>query len=189
MRHIRHFAGSGTPWHRSIHNQEQHQGIPDPIGEKKLAACLCSGRSCCPDRRLRTSRTNVFAVLPVPFQKSSIERRYHFFLVSQIFSLGLTRLFSIKLSVAVKSAIMAKADTKTKIVADGLRYKSKVSGSPFTAATSFGAATMSCFLCGKHRARSQMVSKKILGKSQAVCSPSCKALEAASTSPTNPTKA
>ncbi|AGX86579.1 hypothetical protein [Candidatus Symbiobacter mobilis] len=72
---------------------------------------------------------------------------------------------------------MSKADTKTKIVADGLRYKSKVSGSPFTAASSFGAATMSCFLCGKHRARSQMVSKKILGKSQAVCSPSCKALD------------
>ena len=80
----------------------------------------------------------------------------------------------------VKSAPMAKADTKTKIVADGLRYKSKVSGSPFTAATSFGAATMSCFLCGKHRARSQMISKKILGKSQAVCSPSCKALDEAS---------
>jgi hypothetical protein len=39
---------------------------------------------------------------------------------------------------------------------------------------------MSGFLCGKHRARSQMVSKKILGKSQAVCSPSCKALDEAS---------
>jgi hypothetical protein len=89
----------------------------------------------------------------------------------------------IKPSAAVKFVAMAKADTKTKIVADGLRYKSKVSGSPFTAATSFGAATMSCFLCGKHRARSQMVSKKILGKSQAVCSPSCKALEEASANP------
>jgi hypothetical protein len=75
--------------------------------------------------------------------------------------------------------VMAKADTKTKMLADGLRYKSKVSGSPFTAATSFGAATMSCFLCGKHRARSQMVTRKILGKSQAVCAPSCKEAEAA----------
>ncbi len=75
---------------------------------------------------------------------------------------------------------MAKADTKTKMLADGLRYKSKVSGSPFMAATSFGAATMSCFLCGKHRARSQMVTRKILGKSQAVCSPSCKAADEAS---------
>ena len=74
---------------------------------------------------------------------------------------------------------MAKADTKTKMLADGLRYKSKVSGSPFTAATSFGAATMSCFLCGKHRARSQMSTRKILGKSQAVCAPSCKAADEA----------
>ena len=78
-----------------------------------------------------------------------------------------------------KIEIMAKADTKTKMLADGLRYKSKVSGSPFTAATSFGAATMSCFLCGKHRARSQMVTRKILGKSQAVCAPSCKEAEEA----------
>ena len=78
-----------------------------------------------------------------------------------------------------KILVMAKADTKTKMLADGLRYKSKVSGSPFTAATSFGAATMSCFLCGKHRARSQMSSRKILGKSQAVCAPSCKEAEAA----------
>ena len=74
---------------------------------------------------------------------------------------------------------MAKAETKTTVLPDGLRYKSKVSGSPFMAAASFGGATMSCFFCGKHRARSQMVSKKILGKSQAVCSPSCKALDEA----------
>jgi hypothetical protein len=74
---------------------------------------------------------------------------------------------------------MAKVDTKTKVLAGGLRYKSKVSGSPFTAATSFGAATMSCFLCGKHRPRSQMTTRKILDKSQAVCAPSCKELDAA----------
>jgi len=76
-----------------------------------------------------------------------------------------------------KIRFMAKVDTKTTMLADGLRYKSKVSGSPFTAATSFGAATMSCFLCGKHRPRSQLTSRKILGKSQAVCAPSCKALD------------
>ena len=74
---------------------------------------------------------------------------------------------------------MAKADTKTTMLANGLRYKSKVSGSPFAAASSFGAATMSCFLCGKHRARSQMVTRKILGKSQAVCSPSCQSTDTA----------
>ncbi|MDO9400873.1 MAG: hypothetical protein Q7T46_05390 [Polaromonas sp.] len=72
---------------------------------------------------------------------------------------------------------MSKAETKTTVLADGLRYKSKVSGSPFAATASFGAATMSCFLCGKHRARSLMGTRKVLGKSQAVCAPSCKGLD------------
>ena len=74
---------------------------------------------------------------------------------------------------------MAKAEAKTTVLPDGLRYKSKVSGSPFMAAASFGGATMSCFLCGKHRARSLMGTRKVLGKSQAVCAPSCKALDEA----------
>lgn len=74
---------------------------------------------------------------------------------------------------------MARTDSKTAVLPDGLRYKSKVSGSPFAAAASFGAATMSCFMCGKHRARSSMVMRKVLGKSQAVCAPSCKALDEA----------
>ena len=71
---------------------------------------------------------------------------------------------------------MARADAKTTVLADGLRYKSKVSGSPFVASASFGAATMSCFMCGKHRLRSQMRTRQVLGKSQSVCAPSCKAL-------------
>ncbi len=71
---------------------------------------------------------------------------------------------------------MSRSDSKTTVLADGLRYKSKVSGSPFAVSVSFGAATMSCFLCGKHRPRSQMGTRKVLGKSQAVCAPSCKAL-------------
>ena len=74
---------------------------------------------------------------------------------------------------------MARSEAKTAVLDNGLRYKSKVSGSPFQAAASFGAATMSCFLCGKHRARSLMGTRKVLGKSQAVCSPSCKALDEA----------
>ncbi len=74
---------------------------------------------------------------------------------------------------------MARAEVKTAVLADGLRYKSKVSGSPFTAAVSFGAATMSCFLCGKHRARSLMTTRKLVGKAQTVCAPSCKALDEA----------
>ncbi len=74
---------------------------------------------------------------------------------------------------------MAKDEVKTTIDADGLRYRSKAPGSPFSANGSFGAATMSCFLCGKHRPRSQLMSKKLLGKSQSVCAPSCKEAEAA----------
>lgn len=74
---------------------------------------------------------------------------------------------------------MAKEAVKTTVEADGLRYRSKAAGSPFSAAGSFGTATMSCFLCGKHRPRSMLKSRKLLGKSQSVCSPSCKELEAA----------
>ena len=74
---------------------------------------------------------------------------------------------------------MAKAEAKTAVMADGLRYKSKASGSPFAAAAAFGGATMSCFMCGKHRSRSLMGTRKVLGKAQAVCSPSCKELDQA----------
>ena len=75
---------------------------------------------------------------------------------------------------------MSKADTKTAIEADSLRYRSKTPGSPFTAAGAFGAATMSCFLCGKHRPRVSLKSRRLLGKAQFVCSPSCKDAEAES---------
>lgn len=78
---------------------------------------------------------------------------------------------------------MAKAEAKTAVMADGLRYKSKASGSPFAAAASFGGATMSCFMCGKHRARSLMGTRKVAGKSQTVCAPSCKALDEAANAP------
>jgi len=74
---------------------------------------------------------------------------------------------------------LAKVETKTTIVSDGLRYKSKTPGSPFKATSSFGGATMSCFLCGKHRPRSAMKTRKVLGKPQAVCDPSCKAMDEA----------
>jgi hypothetical protein len=73
---------------------------------------------------------------------------------------------------------MSRREVKTAVVADGLRYKSKAPGSPFKAAETFGGATMSCFICGKHRPRSMLKTRKLLGKAQAVCSPSCKELEA-----------
>jgi hypothetical protein len=75
---------------------------------------------------------------------------------------------------------MAKDAVKTTIHDDGLRYRSKASGSPFVSTGAFGAATMSCFRCGKHRPRAALKSVKLLGKTQSVCAPSCKELEAAS---------
>ncbi len=69
---------------------------------------------------------------------------------------------------------MAKDVIKTTIEPDGMRYRSKAPGSPFSVAGSFGAATMSCFLCGKHRPRAALTTRKLLGKSHSVCAPSCK---------------
>ena len=71
---------------------------------------------------------------------------------------------------------MARAeDVKTQMKEDGLRYASKKAGSLFgeSGTGSFSAATMSCFLCGGHRAMSTMGSKKILGKSRRVCGGGC----------------
>ena len=76
---------------------------------------------------------------------------------------------------------MAKAEIKTSIDSDGLRYRSKSPGSPFVAAGGLGAATMSCFLCGKHRARTALKSRKLLGKTQFVCAPSCSEAAAVAT--------
>lgn len=74
---------------------------------------------------------------------------------------------------------MARNEVKTTVDESGLRYRSKTPGSPFKVAGSFGSATMSCFICGKHRPRSQLKTRKLLGKSQPVCAPSCKALDEA----------
>ena len=64
--------------------------------------------------------------------------------------------------------------TKSTIQDDGLRYKAKVSGSPFGEANQYAhTATMSCFLCGKHKPRSQLMTRKLLGKAQNVCAPRC----------------
>ena len=69
---------------------------------------------------------------------------------------------------------MTKPEVKTAVDRDGLRYRSKASGSPFAVAGHFGATTMSCFLCGTHRPRNVLKSSKLLGKTQFVCAPSCK---------------
>jgi len=69
---------------------------------------------------------------------------------------------------------MSTPVTKSRIVEDGLRYKAKVSGSPFGQTNQYSqGATMSCFLCGKHRPRTQLMTRKLFGKVQNVCAPKC----------------
>jgi hypothetical protein len=68
-------------------------------------------------------------------------------------------------------SFMTKSVT-TRINEDGLRYRSKTVGSPFASK----ANTRSCFKCGKHRTPDQLQSKKLLGKTEMVCKPSCKEL-------------
>lgn len=68
---------------------------------------------------------------------------------------------------------MANDPVTTKVRPDGLRYKSKETGSPFAPAGIGGPGTMSCFLCGKHRPRSMLRTKKMLGKAHFVCDPTC----------------
>jgi hypothetical protein len=47
---------------------------------------------------------------------------------------------------------MSTPVTKSHIMEDGLRYKAKASGSPFGETNQYAhTATMSCFLCGKHK--------------------------------------
>jgi hypothetical protein len=64
---------------------------------------------------------------------------------------------------------------QTKVASNGLRYTSKVSGSPFLG----NGSTMSCFRCGKHRTADQLQTKKLIGRNQRVCKPSCAELDAA----------
>jgi hypothetical protein len=59
-------------------------------------------------------------------------------------------------------------DDKTQIKADGLRYKSKVGGSPF-AADGRTRDTMSCIKCGLHKPRSLGSFKRMLGSTMFVC--------------------
>lgn len=64
-------------------------------------------------------------------------------------------------------------EVKTKIDSGGLRYTTKAGGSPFAAKDSFSAGTMSCFLCGVHRPRSVLRTRKMFGKWQHICDPGC----------------
>lgn len=63
-------------------------------------------------------------------------------------------------------------DTVTAVRVDGLRYQSKVGGSPFLGS----GHTRSCFKCGKHRAPASLQSIRLLGRNEVVCKPNCKTL-------------
>ena len=63
---------------------------------------------------------------------------------------------------------------KSQIVQNGLRYTAKTAGSPFGQTNQYAqTATMSCFLCGKHRPRSELMTRKLIGRAQNVCAPKC----------------
>lgn len=61
------------------------------------------------------------------------------------------------------------APLKTTVAACGLRFVSRANGSPFQGS----GAMYSCFLCGKHRARPSLTSRKLIGRSRLVCAEPC----------------
>ena len=65
-----------------------------------------------------------------------------------------------------------KDPVKTELRKDGLRYVSKATGSDFPGA--FG-ATMSCFRCGRHVARSSLESFALAGVRHYRCRAGCAA--------------
>lgn len=60
-------------------------------------------------------------------------------------------------------------DTYTSVSDNGLRYESKLGGSPFLGS----GHTRSCFKCGKHRTPNNLMSKRVLGRTEVVCKPAC----------------
>lgn len=67
-------------------------------------------------------------------------------------------------------AVADRDEARTELRADGLRYVSKAGGTDFPG--SFG-ATMSCFRCGRHVARSSLQSFLLAGSRQYCCRGGC----------------
>jgi hypothetical protein len=63
----------------------------------------------------------------------------------------------------------------SQINADGLTYRRKPSGSPFSGGAGLCGQAMSCFLCGRHRPRALLTSRRLLGKTHQVCAGGCDA--------------
>lgn len=70
----------------------------------------------------------------------------------------------------VRQTARDDAPVPTRIRADGLRYQSKASGSPY--ARDMG-MMLSCFLCGRHRPRTALHTRKLLGRHHQVCADRC----------------
>lgn len=68
----------------------------------------------------------------------------------------------------------ASSTEKARVSDDGLRYRSKPSGSQFqvSAVHGHGVRLMSCFRCGTHKQRELLESKRLFGTTQYVCKPS-----------------
>lgn len=61
--------------------------------------------------------------------------------------------------------------SNTQLSQDGLRYVKKAPGTIIT--TPRADSMMSCFKCGKFALRSNMASRRFLGKNHLVCAPKC----------------
>lgn len=62
----------------------------------------------------------------------------------------------------------------SKISSDGLRYKEKPTGTPFTGGVAcHSGAVLSCFFCGTHRTSTNRSYQLVIGRKQAVCNPPC----------------
>ena len=66
----------------------------------------------------------------------------------------------------------ATSATKNEMTSDGLRYKSKATGSQY--GTSHAMGTISCLRCGHHRARSLLKKIELAGRHQHVCAQDCR---------------
>lgn len=64
----------------------------------------------------------------------------------------------------------ARDDSRTRIREGGLRYEAKATGSPY--ARDLG-VMLSCFLCGRHRPRSALKTRKLVGRHHSVCAEGC----------------
>ncbi len=74
---------------------------------------------------------------------------------------------------AIPAGQKAKAD-KTVLSSDGLRYKNKSAGSPFSSSNfSTMTSSMSCFKCGRHRRPEDMETKRLFGALQKICKGGC----------------